>query len=102
MVQTADSSLGAVVSSLTQAVSLGTPGANGTNSTSDLQAIAEQVQGIPTQCRVAGQRVVSGFLSLRRNGNYGNGSFHGKREDRRRAISTTATRTRTRSRWVTT
>jgi len=48
MVQTADSALGSVVSSLTQAISLGTEGANGTNSTSNLQAIAEQVQGILT------------------------------------------------------
>lgn len=46
MVQTADSSLGSVVTSLTQAISLGTEGANGTNNTSDLQAIATQVQGI--------------------------------------------------------
>lgn len=45
-VQTADSALSSVVSSLTQAVSLGTQGANGTNSTSNLQAIAQQVQGI--------------------------------------------------------
>ncbi len=48
MVQTADSSLSAVVSSLTQAVALGTQGANGTNSTTNLQAIAQQVQGILT------------------------------------------------------
>jgi flagellar hook-associated protein 3 FlgL len=48
MVQSADSALGSVVSSLTQAVSLGTEGANGTNSTSNLQSIAEQVQGILT------------------------------------------------------
>jgi flagellar hook-associated protein 3 FlgL len=46
MVQTADSSLGSVVTSLTQAISLGTEGANGTNNTSNLQAIATQVQGI--------------------------------------------------------
>jgi len=46
MVQTADSSLGTVVTSLTQAISLGTEGANGTNNASDLQAIATQVQGI--------------------------------------------------------
>jgi flagellar hook-associated protein 3 FlgL len=45
-VQTADSSLGTVVTSLTQAISLGTEGANGTNNTSNLQAIATQVQGI--------------------------------------------------------
>jgi len=48
MVQSADSALSSVVSSLTQAVSLGTAGANGTNSTTNLQAIAQQVQGILT------------------------------------------------------
>jgi flagellar hook-associated protein 3 FlgL len=47
-VQTADSALSSVVSSLTQAISLGTEGANGTNNTSDQQAIATQVQGILT------------------------------------------------------
>jgi len=46
MVQTADSALGSVVTSLTKAVSLGTEGANGTTSASDLQSIAEEVQGI--------------------------------------------------------
>jgi flagellar hook-associated protein 3 FlgL len=46
MVQTADSALGSVVSSLTQAVSLGTEGANGTNSAANRQAIAQEVQGI--------------------------------------------------------
>lgn len=46
MVQTADSSIGSVVTSLTQAISLGTEGANGTNNASNLQSIAEQVQGI--------------------------------------------------------
>jgi flagellar hook-associated protein 3 FlgL len=45
-VQTADSALSSVVSSLTQAVSLGTEGANGTSSLSNQQAIAVQVQGI--------------------------------------------------------
>lgn len=44
MVQTADSSLSSVVSSLTQAISLGTQAANGTTNTSDMQAIAAQVQ----------------------------------------------------------
>ena len=48
VVQAADSALSTVVTSLTQAVSLGTEGANGTNSTSNLQAIAQQVQGILT------------------------------------------------------
>ncbi len=47
-VQAADSALSTVVSSLTQAVSLGTQGANGTNSAANLQAIAQQVQGILT------------------------------------------------------
>ena len=45
-VQTADSALSSVVTSLTQAVSLGTEGANGTSSASNQQAIATQVQGI--------------------------------------------------------
>ena len=45
-VQTADSALSSVVSSLTQAVSLGTEGANGTNTSANQQAIATQVQGI--------------------------------------------------------
>jgi flagellar hook-associated protein 3 FlgL len=45
-VQTADSALSSVVSSLTQAISVGTEGANGTNSASNEQALAEQVQGI--------------------------------------------------------
>ncbi len=45
-VQTADSALNSVVTSLTQAVSLGTEGANGTNSAANQQAIATQVQGI--------------------------------------------------------
>jgi flagellar hook-associated protein 3 FlgL len=45
-VQTADSALSAVVTSLTQAISLGTEGANGTNNAANQQAIAAQVQGI--------------------------------------------------------
>jgi flagellar hook-associated protein 3 FlgL len=46
MVQTADSALSSVVTSLTQAISLGTEGANGTSSAANQQAIATQVQGI--------------------------------------------------------
>jgi flagellar hook-associated protein 3 FlgL len=46
MVQTADSSLGTVVNSLTQAVSLGTQGSNGTTNSSNQQALANQVQSI--------------------------------------------------------
>lgn len=45
-VQTASSVLSNVVSSLTQAVSLGTQGANGTESSTDRQDLAQQVQGI--------------------------------------------------------
>jgi flagellar hook-associated protein 3 FlgL len=45
-VQTADSALSSVVTSLTQAVSLGTEGANGTSSAANQQAIATQVQGL--------------------------------------------------------
>jgi flagellar hook-associated protein 3 FlgL len=45
-VQSASSSLSSVITALTQAVSLGTEGANGTNSSADRQALAEQVQGI--------------------------------------------------------
>lgn len=46
MLQTADSAIGSVVNSLTQAASLGTEGANGTTNATDLQEIATQVQGI--------------------------------------------------------
>lgn len=46
--QSSDSALSSVVTSLTQAVSLGTEGASGTNSTANLQAIATQVQGLLT------------------------------------------------------
>lgn len=45
-VQAASSALSSVTSALTQAVSLGTEGANGTTSTTNLQALASQVQGI--------------------------------------------------------
>jgi flagellar hook-associated protein 3 FlgL len=45
-VQTAGSVLSSVATSLSQAVSLGTEGANGTNSASNLQEIAQQVQSI--------------------------------------------------------
>ncbi len=44
--QIADSALTSVVSLLTQAVTLGTEGANGTNTGSNRQSIATQVQGI--------------------------------------------------------
>lgn len=44
--QTADTALGSVVNSLNQALSIGTEGANGTNSTSELQGLAQQVNAI--------------------------------------------------------
>ncbi|MGB8011394.1 MAG: flagellar hook-associated protein FlgL [Terriglobales bacterium] len=49
MFQTADSALSQTVTLLNQAVSLGTEGANGTESTADQQSIAEQIQAIQTQ-----------------------------------------------------
>ena len=56
-VQTASSALNSVVTSLTQAVSLGTEGANGTNSSANLQASRTQVQGILSERGVAGKYV---------------------------------------------
>jgi len=47
--QTADSSLATTVTALTQAVSLGTEGANGTQSSGNLQTIAASVQGVLAQ-----------------------------------------------------
>ena len=47
--QVADSTLSNVVTSVTQAITIGTEGANGTLSPSERQALAAQVQGILTQ-----------------------------------------------------
>jgi flagellar hook-associated protein 3 FlgL len=47
--QNADSALNSVVTSLQQAITLGTEGANGTVNSADRQAIAVQVQGIQSQ-----------------------------------------------------
>src|ERR1700677_1621750 len=47
--QTADSTLSSVVTALNQAISLGTQGANGTESSSNQQEIAQQVQSIQSQ-----------------------------------------------------
>lgn len=47
--QTADSTLSSVVTALNQAISLGTEGGNTDLSSSDMQALAQQVQGIQTQ-----------------------------------------------------
>lgn len=49
LLQTADSTLSTVVEAVNQAISLGTQGANGTNSGSNMQAIAQQVEGIRNQ-----------------------------------------------------
>jgi flagellar hook-associated protein 3 FlgL len=49
LLQTADSTLSTVVEAVNQAISLGTQGANGTNSGSNLQAIAQEVEGIRNQ-----------------------------------------------------
>ncbi len=64
--QQADAALSSVVSSLTQAVSLGTEGGNGIASGSDRQALALQVQGLlanvltQANLRVGGQALFGG------------------------------------------
>lgn len=60
MVQTADSALSSVVSSLTSAVTLGTQGSNGTMSATNQQAIATQVQGILESVVVQANTTYSG------------------------------------------
>ena len=64
-----------MVTSLTQAVSLGTEGANGTNYASDLQALATQVQGILTSVVSARQHFGRRAISVRWNRH--NDSLHG-------------------------
>jgi len=59
-VQTASSVLSSVVTSLTSAVSAGTEGANGTNSATDLAALANEVEGILTSVVTAANTSVSG------------------------------------------
>lgn len=59
-VQSASSTLSSVVNSLTKAVSLGTEGANGTNSTADMQSIATEVQGILSSVVSAANTSVAG------------------------------------------
>ena len=56
----ADSALSSVVGELTQAVSLGTEGANGTSSSADRTAIATQVQGLLAQVVSAANTQVNG------------------------------------------
>jgi flagellar hook-associated protein 3 FlgL len=62
LLQTADSTLSSVVSSLNQAISVGTQGANGTNSAADMQALAQQVEGIQSQ--------IIGYANATYQGNY--------------------------------
>ncbi len=59
-VQSASSVLSSVVTSLTAAVAAGTAGANGTNNASDLQSLANQVQGILTSVVSSANTSVSG------------------------------------------
>jgi flagellar hook-associated protein 3 FlgL len=59
-VQSASSVLSNVVKSLTQAVSLGTEGANGVNTAADQQELATQVQGIFSSVLAAANTSVSG------------------------------------------
>lgn len=60
--QDADSALNSVISSLQQAITLGTEGANGTVNAADRQAIATQVQGI--------QSLLLSLANLTYQGNY--------------------------------
>ncbi len=59
-VQSASSVLNSVVNSLTQAVSIGTEGGNGTNNSSDFQSLAEQVQGILSEVVNAANTSIGG------------------------------------------
>jgi flagellar hook-associated protein 3 FlgL len=59
-VQSSNSVLSSVVTSLTAAVATGTEGANGTNSAADMQALANQVQGILTSVVSAANTSVGG------------------------------------------
>jgi flagellar hook-associated protein 3 FlgL len=60
--QEADSTLNSVVTALTQAISLGVQGANGTLNQNDLNAIAQQVNGI--------QQQILGYANQSFQGNY--------------------------------
>lgn len=60
--QTADSTLGSVVNALTQAISVGTEGANGTVSDSERQAMAQEIQSI--------QQTVMGLANTSYQGSY--------------------------------
>lgn len=60
--QTADSTVGSVVNALTQAISVGTEGANGTVSNSERQAMAQEIQSI--------QQTVMGLANTSYQGSY--------------------------------
>jgi flagellar hook-associated protein 3 FlgL len=60
--QVADSTLGSVTTALTQAITLGTQGANGTLSDTDRQAIADEVSGV--------QQQLMGLANTQFQGNY--------------------------------
>lgn len=60
--QTADTALGSVVNNLNQALSIGTEGASGTNSTAELQGLAQQIQAI--------QQTVLGLSNTSYQGTY--------------------------------
>jgi len=60
--QEADSTLNSVVTSLSQAISLGVEGANGTNNQTDLNALAQEVNGI--------QQQILGYANDSFEGNY--------------------------------
>jgi flagellar hook-associated protein 3 FlgL len=62
LLQTADSSLSSVVTTLQQAVNLGIEGANGTQNNTDRKALAESVRGI--------QQQILGLANLTFQGNY--------------------------------
>jgi len=58
--QTADSAMASIVTSLNTAITLGTSGANGTNSAANTQAIASQVQGLLTSIVAKGNTSFQG------------------------------------------
>lgn len=62
VLQTADSTLGSIINSLNQAISLGTEGANGTVSQSERQAMAQEVQSI--------QQTIQGLANTSYQGAY--------------------------------
>jgi len=60
MMQTVDSTLSSVVTSATQAISLGTEGANGTLTTAQRQTLSQEVQGIFNSALQAGNLSYNG------------------------------------------